>query len=50
MTNAQLDNEKQVLHYETDLLKEKLDDAEERRIEQEREVAAMRRVCRIVDR
>jgi hypothetical protein len=44
MTNAQLDNEKQLLRYEVDLLKERLDDAEEQYTEIERQFANVRRV------
>jgi LRRFIP family len=44
MTNAQLDNEKQLLRYEVDLFKERLDDAEEQYIELGRQHANLRRV------
>ena len=44
MTNAQLDNEKQSLWYQDDLFKERLEDAEEDRLELERQQGNLRRV------
>lgn len=44
MTNAQLDNEKQKLNYEVDLLKERLADNDEMRIELEHQHADLRRI------
>jgi predicted nuclease with TOPRIM domain len=48
MTNAQLDNEKQMLRYEVELLKERLDDGEEQHIELERQFANVRRVSTVI--
>ena len=44
MTNAQLDNEKQMLSYQVDLLKEQLDDAEEQYLQLEHQHSNSRRV------
>jgi len=45
MTNAQLDNDKQKLQYEVDLLKDRLADSQEQTIQLELHLARTTRVC-----
>lgn len=45
LTNAQLDNDKQKLTYEVDLLKDQLADSEERTIQLEHLLSHTSRVC-----
>jgi len=46
VTNAQLDNDKQKLQYEVDLLKDRLADSQEHTIQLEIQLAHTSRVCR----
>ena len=45
MTNAQLDNDKQKLVYEVDLLKDRLADSQEYTVQLELQLARSTRVC-----
>jgi len=45
MTNAHLDNEKQSLKYEADLLRDRVDDMTEQTTELQRELKDKTRVC-----
>lgn len=45
VTNAQLDNEKQVLQYQVDLLKDQVEEMEEQLVETQRELKDRVRVC-----
>jgi len=45
MTNAQLDNDKQKLQYEVDLLKDRLADAEEHTTQLQQQLTQTSRVC-----
>ena len=45
MTNAQLDNDKQKLQYEVDLLKDRLADSEEHTVQLELQLTHTSRVC-----
>jgi len=45
LTNAQLDNDKQKLQYEVDLLKDQLSDSQEQKIQLELHLFQTTRVC-----